>query len=50
MYCLIYLTNLGGVKRLLSFGLNVYVANGIMLIPLAGLAFILNRRFVFNLP
>jgi len=26
------------------------VANGIMLLPLAGLAFILNRRFVFNLP
>jgi len=50
VYCLIYLINLGGVKLLLSFGLNVYVANGIMLLPLAGLAFILNRRFVFNLP
>ncbi len=50
VYCLIYLLNLGGVKLLLSHGVNVYVANGIMLIPLAGIAFILNRRFVFNLP
>lgn len=50
VYCLIYLLNLGGVKLMLSHSVNVYVANGIMLIPLAGIAFILNRRFVFNLP
>lgn len=50
MYCVIYLVNLGGVRLLLSLGANVYVANAIMLIPLSLLAFILNRRFVFNLP
>jgi len=50
VYCLIYLINLGGVKLMLSQSVNLYLANGIMLIPLAGIAFILNRRFVFNLP
>lgn len=50
VYCLIYLINLGGVKLVLSYGVNVYIANGIMLLPLAGIAFILNRRFVFNQP
>ncbi|MGF6600000.1 putative flippase GtrA [Paraburkholderia sp. GAS448] len=49
VYCFIYLVNLGGVRLLLGIGANVYVANGIMLIPLSLLAFILNRRFVFNL-
>lgn len=50
VYCLIYLINVGGVKLVLSYGVNVYIANGIMLLPLAGIAFILNRRFVFNQP
>jgi putative flippase GtrA len=50
VYCVIYLVNLGGVRLLLSLGANVYVANAITLIPLSLLAFILNRRFVFNLP
>jgi putative flippase GtrA len=50
VYCLIYLVNLGGVRLMLDHGISVYIANGVMLIPLAGLAFILNRRFVFNLP
>jgi putative flippase GtrA len=50
VYCVIYLVNLGGVRLLLSLGANVYVANAITLVPLSLLAFILNRRFVFNLP
>ncbi len=50
VYCVIYLVNLGGVRLLLGLGANVYVANAVTLLPLSLLAFILNRRFVFNLP
>jgi len=50
VYCIVYLINLGGVRLLLGCGLNVYIANAIMLVPLALLAFILNRQLVFNQP
>jgi putative flippase GtrA len=50
VYCLIYLLNLGGVRLLLAFGANVYVANAIVLLPLSLIAFLLNRRFVFARP
>lgn len=50
VYCVIYLLNLGGVRLLLGFNSNVYIANALTLIPLSVIAFILNRRFVFNLP
>lgn len=50
VYCIIYAVNLGGVRLLLQLGANVYVANAIVLIPLSLLAFLLNRRFVFNSP
>ncbi|SOE68842.1 Putative flippase GtrA (transmembrane translocase of bactoprenol-linked glucose) [Burkholderia sp. OK233] len=50
VYCVVYLVNLGGVRVILGLGINVYIANAIMLIPLSLVAFILNRRFVFNLP
>jgi len=50
VYVVIYLLNLGGVRLLLGLGANIYVANAIILIPLSVIAFVLNRRFVFNLP
>lgn len=50
VYCVIYLLNLGGVRLLLGININVYIANALTLIPLSVIAFILNRRFVFNLP
>lgn len=49
VYCVVYLANLGGVRLLLELDINVYLANAAMLIPLSLLAFVLNRRFVFNL-
>jgi putative flippase GtrA len=49
VYCLIYVLNLGGVRILLGVGTNIYIANALTLIPLSLLAFVLNRRFVFNL-
>ena len=50
VYIVIYLLNLGGVRLLLGLWPNVYIANAITLVPLSVIAFILNRRFVFNLP
>jgi len=50
VYGVIYLLNLGGVRCLLAVGMNVYFANALILIPLSLVAFILNRRFVFNQP
>ena len=50
VYCVVYGVNVGGVHLLLKLVHNVYFANAIMLVPLSLLAFILNRRFVFNLP
>ncbi len=50
VYVVIYLINLGGVRLLLGLGANIYVANAIILIPLSVIAFVLNRRFVFNQP
>ena len=48
VYCVIYLVNLGGVHWLLHHGVGIYAANAFMLVPLALLAFVLNRQFVFN--
>ncbi|KUY94669.1 MULTISPECIES: GtrA family protein [Burkholderia] len=49
VYCVIYLLNLGGVRLLLGLDANIYIANALTLLPLSVIAFILNRRFVFNL-
>jgi len=35
---------------LLGLDANIYIANALTLLPLSVIAFILNRRFVFNLP
>jgi putative flippase GtrA len=48
VYVIVYLINLAGVQGLLGFGLGVYIANAIMLIPLSVLAFALNRKLVFH--
>ena len=48
IYALIYAINVAGVNRLLRFGLNAYVAAAVMILPLAVLAYILNKRFVFE--
>ncbi|WP_223258608.1 GtrA family protein [Trinickia symbiotica] len=50
VYSLIYILNLGGVRLALELGTGLYLANAITLGPLSLIAFILNRRFVFNLP
>lgn len=47
VYVVVYLLNLGGVALLLHTGLNIYVANALVILPLALIAFVLQRRFVF---
>ena len=47
VYGVVYLLNVGSVALLLRAGLNVYFANAVILLPLALVAFVLQRRFVF---
>lgn len=50
VYAAVYAFNVGAVALLLAAGLNVYVANALVLLPLALIAFLLQRRFVFVTP
>jgi putative flippase GtrA len=47
VYVVVYLLNIGAVALLLDAGLNVYMANALVILPLALIAFALQRRFVF---
>jgi putative flippase GtrA len=47
VYGVVYLINVGAVAALLQVGLNVYLANGLLILPLALIAFVLQRKFVF---
>ncbi|MGJ7571735.1 GtrA family protein [Variovorax sp. RB2P76] len=48
VYVVIYGLNVGGVAMLLRTGANIYLANGLVILPLALVAFVLQRRFVFT--
>lgn len=48
VYVVVYLLNVGSVALLLRTGLTVYLANALVILPLAILAFVLQRRFVFK--
>jgi putative flippase GtrA len=48
VYAVVYLLNVGSVTLLMKAGLNVYVANAVVILPLALVAFVLQRRFVFG--
>ncbi|ODU13408.1 MAG: polysaccharide biosynthesis protein GtrA [Variovorax sp. 67-131] len=50
VYGVVYLINVGSVALLLRLGFNVYLANATVLLPLALVAFVLQRRFVFASP
>lgn len=47
-YALVYLVNVGSVALLMRTGLNVYLANAVVILPLALISFVLQRRFVFE--
>lgn len=48
VYGIIYLLNLSGIKMFKASGVNVYLGTAILLLPMALLAFVLNKKFVFN--
>ena len=49
VYAAVYAVNIGGVAVLLRVGLtNVYLANALMILPLAMLAYLLQQKFVFT--
>lgn len=50
IYALLYIMNVGSVAVLLSWGLNIYVANALLILPLALIAFTLQQKFVFSTP
>jgi len=47
-YAVVYFINVGSVALLLRTGLGVYLANALVILPLALIAFVLQRRFVFG--
>ena len=47
-YVVVYLINVGSVALLLRAGFDVYVANALVILPLALFSFVLQRRFVFG--
>lgn len=48
VYVIVYSINAVGLKILISYNFNTYVSMGILIIPMALLAFFLNKKFVFN--
>lgn len=48
VYGVVYLCNVAGLKILSAVGLNLYVAGAILILPLAMLGFILNKKLVFH--
>jgi len=46
-YVLIYSINVTGIKAFSYFGVIPYISGAILIIPMAILAFLLNKRFVF---
>lgn len=50
VYAVVYCVNVAAVAGLLQLGLNVYIANALLVLPLALLAYGLQRRFVFTPP
>ena len=50
VYGVLYSLNVGGVAILLTFGLNVYAANALLIVPLAVLSCPRQRILVFATP
>lgn len=48
VYGMVYAVNVLFLKGFKWFGLNLYIAGAILILPLAILSYILNRRFVFK--
>lgn len=47
-YTFVYFINIFGIKIFSHMGLSPYISGAIMILPMAALAFVLNKRFVFH--
>jgi putative flippase GtrA len=47
-YAVVYVANVAGIKVLSHLGLDPYISGALLIVPMAMLSFILNKRFVFN--
>ena len=47
-YAFMYILNVGGVALLLDWGLNVYLAGALLLLPMAVVSYLTLRVFVFQ--
>lgn len=50
VYGLIYMLNVAGVAGLLKTGVNIYLANAVVMVPLVAISFLLQRALVFREP
>ncbi len=50
VYGVVYLLSVGGLKALSAIGVSYYLGGGLLLLPMAIISFVLNRKFVFNKP
>lgn len=48
IYGFLYLCNIACIKIMLLSGVNIYIAGALLILPMAVLAFFLNKRFVFT--
>lgn len=48
VYTVTYLLNLGGLKILSIYNANMYLAGAVLVLPIALVAFILQKKFVFG--
>ena len=50
VYIVVYVLNVSAVGGLLRLGLGIYLANALVILPMALVAFVLQRKFVFAKP
>lgn len=48
VYALLYCLNVGSLSWLLTKELDIYLANALLIVPLAVLSYLLQRKFVFK--
>jgi putative flippase GtrA len=47
-YVVVYCINVIGIKSFFSIGVTPYISGAILILPMAILAYMFNKRFVFN--
>lgn len=48
VYCVIYILNIELIKIINSFGINILISQAMLVLPLAAISYVLNKKFVFN--